>query len=477
MPARTNPRLACAPCASPPTCRRSHAPVASGGSGTRAASSSSRASPCVFILFLSARGIAGFWTDYLWYDALGFGGVFRNLLVSRIALAGDLHAALRDAAVRQPLGRRSLGATGPPAPGPEEQFLERYQDMLRGRRVWFARIGVSLLFGLIAGVPVAAQWRDWILFTNSVSFGAKDPLFGVDIGFYVFRLPFLSFVIDWLFASMVIILIVTAVAHYLNGGIRLQVQGQRVTPQVKAHLSVLLALLAILRAVGYWLQRYSLLTSDRGFVDGATYTAVKAELPAINLLFLISILAAVLLVVNIWQRGWRLPIIAVGLWGLVAVVAGTIYPAFVQRFVVQPAESEREKPYITRNIEATRAALGLDNVQTEPYKVDTLDVDRATGQRRQPAQRAPARSRGRPRHLQAPAGPAGLLPVQRPRRRPLRDQRQGAAGRPGRPRAEPERPPDRHVGGPAPRLHPRLRHRHGARRARSSATASRRSCP
>ena len=173
---------------------------------------------------------------------------------------------------------------------------------------------------------------------------------------------------------MVIILIVTAVAHYLNGGIRLQVQGQRVTPQVKAHLSVLLALLAILRAVGYWLERYSLLTSDRGFVDGATYTAVKAELPAINLLFLISILAAVLLVVNIWQRGWRLPIIAVGLWGLVAIVAGTIYPAFVQRFVVQPAESEREKPYITRNIEATRAALGLDKVQTEPYKVDSLDV-------------------------------------------------------------------------------------------------------
>ena len=122
--------------------------------------------------------------------------------------------------------------------------------MLRGRRVWFARIGVSLLFGLIAGMPVAASGSDWILFTNSVSFGAKDPLFGVDIGFYVFRLPFLSFVIDWLFASMVIILIVTAVAHYLNGGIRLQVQGQRVTPQVKAHLSVLLALLAILRAVG-----------------------------------------------------------------------------------------------------------------------------------------------------------------------------------------------------------------------------------
>jgi uncharacterized membrane protein (UPF0182 family) len=327
----------------------------------------------LFLLFLSARGIAGFWTDYLWFDSLGFGDVFRGLLLSRVALA------LIFTLIFATLLCVNLWVADRLAPrfrqsGPEDQFLERYQEMLRGRRVWFARIGVSLLFGLIAGIPVASQWRDWILFTHPVSFGAEDPLFGVDIGFYVFRLPFLSFVMDWLFASLVIILIITAVAHYLNGGIRLQVQGRRVTPQVKAHLSVLLALLAILRAFGYWLQRYELLTSTRGFVDGATYTSVKAELPAINLLFLISILAAVLLVVNIWQRGWRLPIIAVGLWGLVAVVAGTIYPAFVQRFVVQPAESSRERPYIQRNIEATRAALGLNNVEVTPYRVDNLDT-------------------------------------------------------------------------------------------------------
>ena len=306
--------------------------------------------------------------------------------------------------------------------------------MMRGRRVWFARIGVSLLFGLIAGIPVASQWKDWILFTHSTSFGEKDPLFGVDVGFYVFRLPFLTFLIDWLFASLVIILIITAVAHYLNGGIRLQVQGRRVTPQVKAHLSVLLALLAILRAAGYWLQRYELLTSTRGFVDGATYTAVKAELPAINLLFLISLLAAVLLLVNIWQRGWRLPVIAVGLWGLVAVVAGTIYPAFVQRFVVQPAESERERPYIERNIAATKKAMNLDQVIEEPYRVDPLDSAELPANADNLAERAPPRPRDRPRHVQAAPGAAGLLRVQRPRRRPLRPagQRRCPAGRAGR---------------------------------------------
>ena len=136
-----------------------------------------------------------------------------------------------------------------------------------------------------------------------------------------------------MFTAFVVILIITAVAHYLNGGIRLQVQQRRVSAHVKLHLSVLLAVLALLRAVGYWLQRYELTTSSRGFVEGAGYTDVNAQLPAIELLAIISVLAAVLLIVNVRQRGWRLPVIAVGLWGLVAVVAGTIYPALVQRFL------------------------------------------------------------------------------------------------------------------------------------------------
>ena len=133
----------------------------------------------------------------------------------------------------------------------------------------------------------------------------------------------------------------------------MQTPGQRVTPQVKAHLSVLLAALALLKGVAYWLQRYELTFSTRGFVNGAGYTDVKAQLPAINLLILISFGAAVLLIVNIWRRGWVLPVIAVGLWAFVAVVAGAAYPAFIQRFQVEPAESTKELPYIARNIEAT----------------------------------------------------------------------------------------------------------------------------
>src|SRR5690606_23426775 len=189
--------------------------------------------------------------------------------------------------------------------------------------------------------------------------------FGMDIGFYVFKLPFLTFLASWLFAAFLIVLIVTAVFHYLNGGIRVGARQNRVTPQVKAHLSVLLGVLALVKAAGYWLQRYDLTVSTRGFVDGAGYTDIKAQLPAINLLLLISVASVALFIVNIWRRGWTLPILGVGLWAMIAVVAGAIYPEFIQRVRVSPNEPERERPYIERNIEATRVAMGLSEDEIE----------------------------------------------------------------------------------------------------------------
>lgn len=317
----------------------------------------------VVVLFLSARTIAGFYTDYLWFDSLGFSGVFTGVLGAKLALAGIFIGAFFVVCLANLWIADRLAPRGR-VPGPDEEFLRRYQDLV-GSRIWLVRIAVSLLFALIAGAGVSGRWKDWLLFTHAQDFGVDDPQFGIDLGFYMFRLPFLSFVVSWLFAAVVIIFVVTAVAHYLNGGIRVPVVGGRATPQVKAHLSVLLGLLALVRAAGYWLDRYELNMSSRGAVDGAGYTDVKAQLPALNLLVLISLAAFVLLIVNIWRRGFTLPVLAVGLWALVAVVAGTAYPALVERFQVEPAGATKELPYIERNIEFTRLGLGL-NVETLP---------------------------------------------------------------------------------------------------------------
>ena len=318
---------------------------------------------------LSLRGTARLWTDYLWFDSMGHGDVWGEIIVYKIVLS-VIFIVLFFLLLYSNLAIADRLAPTTRPPGPEEELLRHYHEAV-GRRRRLVSLVVAVLFALIVGGGTGGEWQKAMLFFNSVDFGIDDPQFSKDVGFYVFQLPFIQFLISWFFRALIIVAVITAIAHYVNGGIRVQTAGQRVTPQVKVHLSVLLALIALVRAVGYWYDRYGLNFSTRGPVHGASYTDVNAQLPALNLLLLISVLSAVLLVINIWQRGWVLPVTAVGLWMIVAIVMGAIYPAIIQRFQAEPEESKKEAVYIERNIEATRDALGLDEVITREFAPDT----------------------------------------------------------------------------------------------------------
>jgi len=317
----------------------------------------------VIILVLSLRGIAGFYTDYLWFDSVHFTSVFRGVVVTKVVLA-VIFCALFFIGILASLTVADRLAPAARSIGPEDEFVQRYRDTV-GPHAGKVRLVISVIFALLVGTGASGQWNTWIEFRNAVSFGVKDPLFHKDVGFFVFRLPFYSWLLSWVFLAVVVITIVTAVTHYLNGGIRPQASTNRVTPQVKAHLSVLLAMLALLKAIGYYLQRYRLDLSTHSVVNGALYTEVKAQLPALTLLAVISIVAMILLVTNIWMKGWVLPALGIGLWALVAVIIGVIYPAFIQKFRVQPAENALERPYLQRNMSATTAAYGIGTNQVQ----------------------------------------------------------------------------------------------------------------
>ena len=319
----------------------------------------------VVVVVLSSQALARFYTSYLWFDSVASTDIWSKLLLTKVALGAGfsllffaiLYVNLYLAARRAPTTRVLT---------PEDELLERYRELVEPRQR-LVRFVVAAIFGLVGGIGASGQWNNWLLFRNGDSFGIDDPLLGRDVGFYIFKLPFLSWLVGWAFASLVIITLVVAVVHYLNGGIRLQVGGQSVTPQVKAHLSVLLACIALMKAVDYMLQRFELLQSERGTVRGATYTDVNAQDPAIKLLILISLLSAVLFLLNIRKRGWALPIVAVSLWAVIALVAGAAYPWFIQTFQVSRKESARESQYISRNIAATREAMGIDSVTERDF--------------------------------------------------------------------------------------------------------------
>jgi hypothetical protein len=323
----------------------------------------------LIILFASLKTIATFFTDYLWFGSVNLSGEWRHLFEAKAGLFLGF-AVVFFVLLWVNLAVVDRLAPGELALGPEDELVRRYQQRVTPRAV-LVRSVVSLVVALIAASGAIGQWKNFLLFTNGVYFtgpNRNDPQFHKNIGFFLFKLPFLEFIVQWAFVSLVVIAVITIIAHYLNGGIRVQSGAPSVAPQVKVHISVLLACMALVKAFGYILARYNLDLSQNGYVQGATYTDVHARLPALTLLFWISLLAAVILLINIRRRGWTLPVLGVGLWAFVAIVVGAIYPAIIQAVKVTPAQNTLEQPYIKRNIAATRSAVGINHVTRTTFK-------------------------------------------------------------------------------------------------------------
>jgi uncharacterized protein len=327
---------------------------------------------------------AGVWTDWLWFRSVhytsvfgttygvkwalfGIAAVFMMAVIGvNIRLAYRLKPAQRPVAPRQPVTPQH--ATSPERPiSPQLQSLEVYRQAIEPRRRLV--VGVILgLIGLISGLAAAGSWRTWLLFANRVPFGVKDPQFHLDISFFVFDYPFIRMVLSFLFAGVLLSIMAAAIVHYLYGGLRLQLRGQRATQGARAHLFVLIGIFVLLKAVAYWVDRYGIDFSQRGVVQtGASYTDVNAVLPAKTVLAVIAVICAALFFAGAIRRNATLPAVGFGLLVLSAVIVGGLYPAIVQQFVVKPNELAKEGPYLAREIKSTRAAYGLDKVQVTPY--------------------------------------------------------------------------------------------------------------
>ncbi|WP_432122790.1 UPF0182 family membrane protein [Streptomyces sp. S1] len=322
------------------------------------------------VLAMAFVMFAGFWTDWLWYRSVEYSSVFTTTLWTKIGLFA-VFGLLMGLAVgfniwlahrlRPPLSAMSL----------EQQSLDRYRMGLAPFKKWVL-LAVTALVALIAGASASGQWRTWLMWVNGVSFGQKDPQFGLDVSFYAFDLPWYRFLLAFGFAAAVLSLIAAALTHYLYGGLRVTSPGARATAAATGHLSVLLGVFVSLKAVAYWLDRYGLAVKSSDFKatgnwTGLRYVDANAYLPAKTILFCIAAICAVLFFATLWRRTWQLPVIGFGLMVLSAVLIGGLYPAIVQKFQVQPNEQAKEAPYIQKNIDATRKAYAIDGTKPENY--------------------------------------------------------------------------------------------------------------
>src|SRR5665811_2103100 len=259
----------------------------------------------------------------------------------------------------------------------EQQNLDHYRELLEPLRR-LATIAAPAVLGIFAGSAAASQWQTFLLWANRVPFGSKDAQFKLDIGFFVFTLPWLRFIVGFLTMVLVLAALAAAATHYVYGGLQLQTKGERTTTAARIHLSLLLALLVLVQSGSWWLDRYSLTTEDSRLITGLTYTDQHAVMPTKAILAVAGVMCAVLFVATIWTHSWRLPVVGVGLLVVTGVVVGGIFPAAIQSFKVKPSEKSLESPYIDRNVKATREAYGLAETKASEYKLSLIHISEPT---------------------------------------------------------------------------------------------------
>jgi uncharacterized protein len=327
-----------------------------------------------FLALAAVGSVSRFYTDLLWFREVDKTGIFWGMLRTKavIGLLAGLGTAVIVGInlwiVERLAPRYGLTVVARPQVERARAVLSPYLRPLR--------IGIAAFLGLVVGLQASGLWQTFLLWRNRVPFGQRDALFHRDVGFYMFELPFMRSVFGWLFTTLVLTTLLVAAGHYVLGGIRPQAETNRIAAQAQSHLSVLLGLIVALKAWGYWLDKYQLLFSPRGVVAGASYTDVKAQLPALEFLFWVALICAAMFFWGARRGGLFIPLISIVLLAGVSLIMGGIIPAVFQRFRVEPQELVRERPYIARNIDATTKSFGLSGVTTKSFAASD-DLTRA----------------------------------------------------------------------------------------------------
>ena len=319
----------------------------------------------VFVLLNVAKNI---YTEWLWFDAIGYSDVYTKGLFTRIWLffagAGMLAAVfLGNIILAQRLARRNEPAILPP-----ETIV-----LIRGLTM-FGILFFTIIFAIIMGAVASAQWENMLRFMDTSSFvdsagiSISDPLNGHNPSFYIFSIPLLRFIQTWLLGLVILsllgVLSIYAVGYSMRGF------NWTFTRGVKLHVAVLFAILALLVSWSYWFDAKELVLSSRGLkgtLFGANFTDVTAKLFALRFMMGVTVLVAIAAVVSAFRRGIVLPAAAFGFWIVALIAVLVIFPAGVQRFKVEPSELGRETPYIERNIKLTREAYGLDQIEVSHF--------------------------------------------------------------------------------------------------------------
>lgn len=343
---------------------------------------------CLVLLAL----VSDFLVDWMWFSAIGYRQVFWTTIVAKAGIFFVVFAAtavivwtnarlalhvVRRQRVRFPAGFDWKFATTTPTP---DLF-----EFMRDRLPWSLTIaGSTGLVALLVALGEVSNWSVLLQFLYHLPYGANDPLYDRDIGFYLFSLPAYIAIKNWALLTLFVSALFAAMIYWVHDDIGYQAQRWSISPTAIAHGSALLGCFLAVKAWSFYLDRYLLLYGDNDVVVGASYTDVHVELPILWLLIGLAVVAALAAWANLWARTYQLPTAAMLLVFGGAFLLSGVVPTLFQRFYVKPNELELERPYIERSIRLTREAYKLDRIAAKPFPAEqnltprTLEANKAT---------------------------------------------------------------------------------------------------
>jgi uncharacterized membrane protein (UPF0182 family) len=318
------------------------------------------------VIIIAFFAFASVYADVLWYQQVGFVGILMTEWIAGgaffiggfVAMAVPVWISISAAYRLRPVYVR-LNAQ-----------VDRYRQVVEPlRRVltW----ALPAVLGLMAGLTTVSNWQTALLWYNSTPSGTTDPQFGLDVSFYMFELPFYQAAVAFFSAVVLLCLLVGLVTNYLYGSIALARRELRVAKAARVQIAITASLYLALQAVSIWLDQYATVFNASGLLTGASYTAVNATIPALQIISAIAALVALLFLVTAFTGRWRIPFVGTALLIVSSLILGLAYPWIMQRFIVDPSERSLEAPYIARNIDLTRQAYGVSDLEAIPYNAVT----------------------------------------------------------------------------------------------------------
>ncbi len=322
-------------------------------------------------LFFLIPQLANIWVDYLWFESLGYLSVFTTVLSTRILLfVGSLIFTMAFIWINLKIAGRTVDL---------EEL--RLKTRLKGFEVFGA---LSLLVGILAAFLCSTFYMTVLKFFNGTSFGTKEAVFGNDISFYFFDLPFWNLTVSYFLGLVFITAGIVGAFYYMTIQKKMSAEEDwnDVLEGAKKHLLPITGLFFMILSMRVFLARYFILYSDIGAVFGAGFTDVNIVLPIITLASILCLFVGVLFFVNLKLGDVKYPLYALAVFVAVLVLGG-VGSVLVQSYHVEPAEFTLEEEYIERSIQHTRSAYGIDDIEEirfEPtYDLTAEDLEEKSG--------------------------------------------------------------------------------------------------